>query len=93
MPNATEHGYSGWHAIAFRHPAAGYVCGIFPFAESVRFLFEHGVQLHDPEGIFTGGGKQTRYIELKPGDSVPNDALRILIAEAIALRSKPGKRK
>ena len=93
MPTATEHGYAGWHAIAYRHPAAGYVCGIFPFADSVRFLFEHGVLLHDIDRVLTGGGKQTRYIDLKPGDSIPADALRVLIAEAVALRSKPGQRK
>jgi hypothetical protein len=93
MPNATEHGYAGWHAIAYRHPAAGYVCGIFPFAEHVRFLFEHVVLLHDPAGVLTGGGKQTRHIDLKPGDKIPVDAMRALIAEAVALRSPRKTRK
>jgi hypothetical protein len=92
MPDATEHGYSGWHAIALRHPAAGYVCGIFPFADPVRLLFEHGVLLHDPDGIVTGNGKQVRYIDLNPGCVVPADAPRGLIAEAAGLRSSRRRR-
>lgn len=93
MPSATEHGYAGWHAIAYRHPQAGYVCGVFPFATHVRFLFEHGVLLADPDRLLVGDGKQVRYIDLKPGDTIPSDALRVMIAEAVALRSAPRKRK
>ncbi len=92
MPAATEHGYAGWHAIAYRHPQAGYVCGIFPFATHVRFLFEHGVLLRDSDRVLTGNGKQVRYIDLTPRDLIPSDALRMLIAEAVALRSTPRKR-
>jgi hypothetical protein len=47
---------------------------------------EHGVHLHDPDRVMTGGGKQTRYIDLKPGDAIPRDALHVLIAEAVTLR-------
>lgn len=84
----SERAYPGWHAIGFRHPRAGYVCGIFPQADSVRFLFEHGRQLSDPEGLLTGDGRQTRHLELRPDDAIPAEGLKILLLEAVALRSR-----
>jgi hypothetical protein len=87
LPGMREKGYSGWHAIGFHHPAAGYVCGIFPKEQSVRFLFEHGVLLSDPEGILQGDGKQTRHIDLCPSDQIPTAALEWFLLEAVSLRS------
>ena len=80
-----EAGKPGWHAITFRHPHAGYVCGIFPFDGYVRFLFEYGATLNNPDGILQGSTKQTRHVDLKPGQPVPLDTLRGLIIEAVAL--------
>ena len=85
IPDMTERGYPGWHAIGFRHPRAGYVCGIFPSENSVRFLFEHGNQLADPDEVFSGGGKQTRYIDLTDTADIPADAIRGLLLQAVAL--------
>lgn len=84
----TERAYPGWHAIGFRHPRAGYVCGIFPFESLVRFVFEHGRQLADPDGVLRGDGKQVRYIDLVDATAVPLDAIRPLLLEAVALRSR-----
>jgi hypothetical protein len=80
-----ERAYPGWHAIGFRHPKAGYVCGIFPFADYVRFVFEHGRQLADPHDVLRGDGKQVRYIDLRDAADVPADAIRLLLLEAVAL--------
>ncbi len=84
-PDLREKAYPGWHGIGFRHPQAGYVCGIFPQEASVRLLFEHGHLLADPDGIFTGGGTQSRYIELASAAEIPADDVRRLLLEAIAL--------
>jgi hypothetical protein len=84
----TERAYPGWHAIGLRHPKAGYVCGIFPMEDAVRFVFEHGRQLSDPTGILTGDGKQVRYIDLRAAGDIPAEALRPLLLEAVALRSR-----
>ena len=62
MPDATERVYHGWHGIGFYHPAAGYVCAIFPAADHVRVGFEHGHLLSDPEGVFDSGGSQVHYV-------------------------------
>ncbi len=87
MPAAEERVYVGWHGLGFVHPDAGYVGGIFPGADSVKLLIEHGHMLNDTEELFTGGTKQTRHIELAPGDVVPVDAIMDLIADAIELRA------
>lgn len=84
-PELREKAYRGWHGIGFQHPTAGYVCGIFPQEATVRLLFEHGNQLADPDGVFTGGGTQTRYIEIATPDEIPVDAIRRFLLEAIAL--------
>lgn len=86
MPELAEKAYPGWHGIGYRHPKAGYVCGVFPHAETVRLLFEHGRELSDPHRVFTGGGTQTRWIELSDPADIPADAIRLLLLEAVALR-------
>lgn len=85
VPEMTEKAYPGWHGIGFRHPRAGYVCGLFPRNDSVRLLFERGRLLADPDGVFTGGGKQTRFIEVTDTAAIPANAIRRLLLEAIAL--------
>jgi hypothetical protein len=80
-----EKAYPGWHGIGFRHPRAGYVCGIFPLDDSVRLLFEKGRLLSDPEGILMGDGKQTRYIEFHPGEEIEADTILRFLLEAVSL--------
>jgi hypothetical protein len=75
----------GWGSVNFRHPQAGFVCGVFPMPDHVSLVFEHGRQLDSP--LLQGEGKQVRFIRFPPGASVPRDALAVLLAEAIALRA------
>jgi hypothetical protein len=82
----------GWHSVSFRHPGAGYVCGVFPRPDRVLLLFEHGRQLTDPHGLLEGDTRQVRYIALKPGDKLPDSGIADLLAEAIALRDRPRRR-
>lgn len=56
----------GWHGIAFHHVELGYVVGVFPRADSVRVLFEHGNLLGKAE--FLEGSGQTRYIDFEKWD-------------------------
>ena len=32
VPDADERVRTGWHALTYHHPDAGYLCGIFPRA-------------------------------------------------------------
>ena len=76
LDGLTEKAYPGWHAIGFRHPRAGYICGIFPYETTVRLIFEKGVLLSDPHGVLEGDTKQIRFIEITDAGQVPDDAVR-----------------
>ena len=79
-----EHGYPGWRAIAYRHPVAGYVCGIFPRDAEVRLLFEYGRQLPDPSSLLTEGGAQTKWVSFEPIDAIVESDITALVEAAIA---------
>jgi hypothetical protein len=81
VPNVREKAYPGWHGIGY-HSANGYFCAIFPFADHVRLLFEHGVDLHDPDGLLEGTTKQTRYIPIHALTDIHRDAVTALILAA-----------
>jgi DNA-3-methyladenine glycosylase I len=78
-----ERVHTGWHALGYRDAQAGYLCGIFPRAAEVRLLFEHGAGLGDPDALLTGGGRQTRYLALRPDDAVPEPEIRRMLERAV----------
>ena len=80
----SEHGYSGWNGIGYRHPAAGYICGIFLQPDHVRLLFEYGRQLPDPAHLLTEGGKQTKWMLLRENDAIVEAEIAALVEAAIA---------
>lgn len=86
-PDFVPHVRLGWGSVNFRHPKAGFVCAVFPMTDRVSLVFEHGRQLSNESGLLQGDGKQVRFIAFGPGDDIPEDALAVLLAEAIALRS------
>jgi hypothetical protein len=88
IPELAETGYGGWRCIAYRHPRAGYVCGIFPQEQTVKLYFEHGVRLADPIGILEGKGRQTRYLTFATPAEVDEKAVVVamLLREAVALK-------
>lgn len=88
MPDAREVAYPGWHAIGYRHPTSGYVCGIFPLRDRVRLVFEHGVELPDPLGVLRGDGTQVRYVEARRRADIQIGALRALLHAAVGLRAR-----
>ena len=78
---------SGWRSVNFRHPRAGFVCGVFPSPGRVILVFEHGRLLSDADRLLEGDGSRVRYIPLVPGTPVPETQIALLIAEAIALKA------
>ena len=84
MPEAA---YPGWHGIGYRHPRAGYFCGIFPQERSVKLGFEWGALLDDEDSLLASGGKRVGYVELADADAIPEQGLARLLLEAISLRS------
>lgn len=85
VPEATEAAYPHWRGIGYRHPKAGYFCGIFPQTDQVRLLFEFGILLPDTTGLLEGDGKQTRYLTITDAHAIPIAAIQQLIGEALAL--------
>jgi hypothetical protein len=85
-PDLRERVYRGWDGIGFRHPDAGYVCAIYPQADHVRLLFEHGVRLNDPLELLEGSGTQTRHVAIRSADERSVPALTELVRDAVAER-------
>lgn len=77
----------GWGSVNFRHPKAGHVCAVFPLRDRVSLYFEHGRLLSNESGLLQGNTKQGRFIPFEPGQEIPEDALGMLLAEAVALKS------
>jgi hypothetical protein len=85
-PDLGERVYRGWRGVGFRHPEAGYVCAIFPRADSVELLFEHGASLVDPDGILEGDGAQTRVIRVVEPDPALRMQIGAYVQQAVAQR-------
>ena len=88
IPESTEKACPGWRGIGFRKPQSGYVCGIFPAQGSVRLLFEHGVQLSNPNDMLQDYGKQTRHIEFAGTADISVKSIILLRLGAVALKSQ-----
>jgi hypothetical protein len=85
VPDAIETAHPGWHGIGYHHPDSGYFAAIFPHVKEVKVGFEWGALLPDPDGLLVGSGKQLRYLPLAIGQTVPADALRRYLGEAVGL--------
>lgn len=86
-PSLTPKVQFGWRSVNFRHPKAGFVCGVFPLDEKVLLVLEHGRELDSPLLVDDGKVKRVRWVPFAPGDPIPEDELAILLAEAVALRA------
>ncbi|MBB4053426.1 hypothetical protein GGR20_003086 [Devosia subaequoris] len=77
----------GWRSVNFRHDVAGLVCAVFPHEDRVAIYFENGRQLEDADGLLQGSHlKKGRFLWLYPGEPVPETAIVMLVAEAVALK-------
>ncbi len=88
VPDATVKVARGWHSLNFRHPRAGYVCGVFPHDDRVEVAFEAGALLSDPTAVLEAGstsGKRVRYVRYRPGDAVEPAILDAFVQESVAL--------
>jgi len=78
----------GWRSVNFRHAKAGFVCGVFPLANDVLLVFEHGRLLDNSAGLLEGDHlKKVRFIRFRPRDAIPAGDIGSLVFEAIALRT------
>ncbi len=84
-PQLTEQVRRGWHSINYRDPGAGFVCAVFPTADRVQLVFEHGARLPDPEGRLSGTGKQVRTLDLAAPEEVDAAVVATFLDHAVEL--------
>jgi len=75
QPHLEERVRAGWHSINYRDRLAGFVCAIFPAADEVQLVFEHGARLPDPEGRLSGTGVQVRALRFSRPADVDEDVV------------------
>ena len=71
----------------------GGICTGETYKNVVKLTLFNGAALNDPSGLFNSslGGKVRRAIDIKENDKIYEDALKDLIAEAVALNLKSKK--
>ena len=69
-PQLAERVRTGWHSVNYRDPDAGFVCALFPGADRVQLVFEHGALLPDPRNLLTGTGRQVRMLVVTTPEEV-----------------------
>jgi hypothetical protein len=91
-PQLEERVRRGWHSLNYRDPVAGFVCAVFPTADRVQLVFEHGARLPDPDGRLSGTGKQVRTLDLTAPEEVDAAVVATFLDHAVelgaALRSR-----
>lgn len=85
-PALRERVARGWGALTLHHPDAGHVAGLFTYPDRPRIVWEHGVELYDPEGLLDGRARQVRTQEVTT-DASTAQAIEAFLAQAIALRT------
>jgi hypothetical protein len=86
-PDLAEKARTGWHSINYAHPEAGFVCALFPYADRVDLVFEHGVQLPDPDGRLTGTTRQVRTLRCPADADIEREVVTEFLDAAVELRS------
>jgi hypothetical protein len=71
-----------WSTPVFSH--GGDVCAIGAFRDHLKVNFFKGAALPDPAGLFNAGleAKTSRAIDLRPGETLEEDAFRDLVRAA-----------
>lgn len=91
VPEAIERVRSGWRLIGFDVPVGRrtrYFAFVAPEPEHVHLGFEYGAWMSDPDGLLLGAHLQlrkVRFVTIRPGDTIPTDALVRYTGEAAAL--------
>lgn len=86
-PALRERVARGWGALTLHHPVAGYVAGVFTYPARAFVVWEHGVELYDPEGLLEGDGTQVRTLTIASCDASTAQALEAFLSQALALRA------
>lgn len=83
VPEVEERVYKGGCSAGYHTKQRGCFLGLWIEGNSAHLVFPKGEFLPDPEGLLQGGGKQTNYVKLEPGEAFPEDALFHLLVAAL----------
>ena len=93
LPTAHEvvYEYRDWFVISYSPNEHGYegVLAIRADADGVKFYFNRGKELPDPEKLLKGSASQVRFIDLESVSTLARPEVACLIDEAIARNSVP----
>ena len=80
---------AGWKALAYHHPDAGYVGGIFPRPGRAELVIEHGASLEGFDDVFDEVGGQIAKVLVSAVPDARSEAIVDALLAEIALRSAP----
>ena len=93
LPTAHEvvYEYRNWFVISYSPSEQGYegVLAIRGDADGVKFYFNRGKELPDPEKLLKGSASQVRFIDLESVSTLARPEVASLIDEAIARNGVP----
>ncbi|MCB9687068.1 MAG: DUF1801 domain-containing protein [Alphaproteobacteria bacterium] len=84
-PDAVEAVRPRWKLLGF--DLDQYFCAVAPQRDHARILFEHGIELDDPDGKLQGSGSQVRYLRYDSPDDVDEALVRDFVRKAIAYQA------
>jgi len=88
-PKCNELIYDNYNFLAFgwapTDKMGDVFCSIAVGTRGVIFGFTHGVDLHDPENMLSGGGNQFRSLRVPDADSFPTAYVQMLMKQAFDL--------
>ena len=91
FPRGVEMVFDNYNALVFgigpNDKSRESFISIAGYPKWVTLFFLDGADLHDPEGLLEGDGKQIRSVRLKAPDDLDSPAVAALIAQAIAPRA------
>jgi hypothetical protein len=85
-PSAEEAVRSRWKVLGFN--LKNYFCAVAPQRDHARLLFEHGIELADPEGKLLGSGSQVRYLRFESPEAIDEAMVRHFLKLAIAHQAR-----
>ena len=92
QPSLVERVRPGWHSVNFHDPVAGFVCGLFPFADRVQLVFERGALLPDPHHRLGGTGRQVRTLEFTAPEDVDAEVVLEFLDHAVDIGARARSR-
>jgi hypothetical protein len=81
------------HSVKWAQPVYeqnGPMVWMKPFTNTVNIGFWRGAEMDDPKGMLEGEGDRMRHVKIAEGGTIPEQALRRLVKQAVKLNEEKG---